>query len=96
MERPTTNFDVEKFIFEIDPINDYEIVPLPGGRLNQTVRAVQILTEEMFPPFFGTHTSLIVKHAPPYIAEQGADTHLSQNRQVSPTTRFFMHSCPTN
>lgn len=69
------------YLSEIDPSQSYVIEAVTGGLVNWTSRATKLPSSS--PGKFGNHKSLILKHAPPYIAAIGESAKFSPYRQVS-------------
>ncbi|KAL2136458.1 hypothetical protein VTI74DRAFT_3477 [Chaetomium olivicolor] len=84
-------FDFQPFLKTLYPSTTYSTTLLSGGLVNFTVRACRTnpppaAQDSPHPP-----ASLILKHAPPYIASVGAAAPFSQSRQAVEATllRFF-------
>ena|SRR6266536_2023925 len=82
-----SDFNVEehfrRYLATIDPHQTYTIEKLAGGFVNYTVRAIKVPAHDndRLSKFPG-HTSIIIKHAPPFIAAIGEAAKLSPFRQV--------------
>ncbi|KAK7032278.1 hypothetical protein VNI00_013237 [Paramarasmius palmivorus] len=72
------NFTV--FLKEIDPTVSYSIIPLTGDLINNTVRATKL--QGAATGTFPGHSSIVLKHAPPFVASVGEDAPFSVFRQV--------------
>lgn len=73
-------FDFAAYLSSIDSISSYEIEPLTGGLVNSTVRASKTSVVDV--GVFPGRSSLVLKHAPPYIAAVGPEAPFSQDRQL--------------
>ncbi|PKS12402.1 hypothetical protein jhhlp_000606 [Lomentospora prolificans] len=73
-------FDFTDFLKAQSPGATYEIASLDGGLVNNTVRAKKTRGDESAP------ASLILKHAPPYVAAAGPEFPFSQERQTVEAT----------
>lgn len=69
------------YLSEIDPSQSYAVEAVTGGLVNWTARATKLSSS--LPSKFANHKSLILKHAPPYIAVIGESAKFSPYRQVS-------------
>ena len=84
------SFDVEdhfrQYLATIDPNQTYAIKQLTGGLVNYTVRATKVLADggDHRLSRFPGHDSIIIKHAPPFIAAIGEAAKFSPFRQVCP------------
>lgn len=74
-------FDFKSYQAALDPAHAYTTTKLPGGLVNETVRATKrdALNAQSF---FSGHSSLVLKYAPPFIAGRGEGHPFSQARQV--------------
>jgi hypothetical protein len=93
-------FNFEGYLSTLYPSATYHVAPLSGGLVNFTVRArrVHLHQDEASVPRNESATSpakedrpalpptLILKHAPPYIATLGAGAPFSQERQIVEAT----------
>lgn len=80
------SFDFSKFLSKLDPAQTYITHELTGGVVNFTVRAVKPQTrnlDDVHKGCFPEQETLILKHAPPYIAAVGKVAPMSQYRQAS-------------
>jgi hypothetical protein len=75
-------FDFTKFLHDLDPCQSYRVEKLTGGHVNLTVRATKQNVESVHAGPFAGHKSLVLKYAPPYIADVGETAPFSQDRQV--------------
>lgn len=75
-------FDFKEYLSGIDPIHSYTIIPLTGGLVNITARAIKTPSSHINAGKFPAHQSIVLKYAPPYIAMRGEDAPFSQFRQV--------------
>jgi hypothetical protein len=73
------SFSFQDYLVENTPSVKYEIEPVNGGIVNQTVRAKA--------------RSLILKHAPPFVAAVGPEAAFSPQRQVSDLLTCQEHFC---
>lgn len=76
------SFDFKTYLSEIDPTQTYTINSLTGGLVNLTVRAVKQPSIQISEGLFPSKQSIIIKHAPPFIAALGEEYQFSQFRQV--------------
>ena len=77
-------FDFVSYLRELDPAASYAIEKLGGGLVNETVRATKLFG--VSEGRFVGHPSLILKHAPPYVAARGEGVSpFSPARQVGLT-----------
>ncbi|GAB1311521.1 hypothetical protein MFIFM68171_01731 [Madurella fahalii] len=91
-------FDFQAYLSSLYPSTAYHITFLTGGLVNFTVRARRAdagsfpspPSPNSLPP------SLILKHAPPYIATLGASAPFSQARQTVEATVLELFHNPTN
>ncbi|KAK4234202.1 kinase-like domain-containing protein [Achaetomium macrosporum] len=91
-------FDFESYLSTLYPSTTYHVTPLSGGLVNFTVRARRVDGDDASVPDSASTTShpkesapvppqtLILKHAPPYIATLGAVAPFSQARQTVEAT----------
>lgn len=88
---PIAMFDFYEVLRNLDNRFNWGITPLTGGLVNTTIRATQFPRERDRWTDINTairldlspHSTLIIKHAPPYIAALGPEAPFSQFRQVS-------------
>ncbi|SPO04880.1 uncharacterized protein DNG_07565 [Cephalotrichum gorgonifer] len=71
------SFDFTAYLKTLYPDAEYTVTPLDGGLVNTTVRAKRTTDAKA-----GEPRSLILKHAPPYVAVAGPDLPFSQERQT--------------
>lgn len=76
------DFDVENYLKLVDPEASYSIESLHGGVVNFTWRATK-MGDQIHRGSFAGHRSLILKHAPPYVALRGEEAPFDQYRQVT-------------
>lgn len=90
------NFNFSSYLSGLDPSSTYHVDRLTGGVVNVTVRATKsslpLSSETRSSPSnvdlnggqgrFPGHKTLILKHAPPFIAGVGESAPISQTRQV--------------
>jgi len=76
------SFDFRGFLARLEPSAEYQTRSLSGGLVNLTDRATRVSPRggSRFPG----HDSLILKHAPPFVAALGPPAPFSQRRQVVP------------
>lgn len=72
--------DFQVFLKRLDPSVEYDFRPISGGLVNITQRAKK--TSASGTGRFPVHSSLILKHASPFIAALGEGAPFSQKRQV--------------
>ncbi|ESK93973.1 protein kinase subdomain-containing protein pkl [Moniliophthora roreri MCA 2997] len=70
------------FLHDIDPTISYSIIPLSGGLINSTVRAVKKPGSPQGSGSFPNEQSIILKHVPPFVASIGEKAPFSVYRQV--------------
>ncbi len=83
-------FNFAAFLARIDPLQTYSFEPLTGGLVILTQRVTKTArlassdtgTDSGSRGAFPTHSSLILKYAPPFIAAIGETAPFSQDRQV--------------
>jgi hypothetical protein len=76
-------FDFKDFLKSVYPDENFAIEDLVGGLVNRTVRARRLSRSNISSDSVtDVPDSLILKHAPPYIAAVGEDAPFSQERQV--------------
>lgn len=83
-------FDFKSYLSNIDPVNEYKVTVLSGGRVNITVRATKTRPCTVSVERFPGRESIVLKYAPPYIAMDGQGATFSQFRQVSCISIFFL------
>lgn len=76
---PFASFDFKLYLKEIDPTEEYDITTLTGGLINLTVRATKTAAGS---GVFPDHRSIVLKHAPPFVASIGESAPFSPFRQV--------------
>jgi len=74
------SFNFRRFLTRIDPSAKYETCKLSGGLVNLIDRATRVSPRGA--SRFPDHDSLILKHAPPFVAALGESAPFSQDRQV--------------
>lgn len=77
-------FDFNQYLSTLYPSHAFDIQPLTGGLVNHTVRAERTSKADRS----DCPASLILKHAPPFVAAIGPDAPFSQHRQVSFSISF--------
>ena len=77
------SFNAAKYLHHNDPDIEYTILPVTGGVVNVTLRAVKANDTDVHRGRFSNRRSLILKHAPPYIARLGPDVPMTQDRQLT-------------
>jgi hypothetical protein len=91
-------FDFTPHLTTLYPSTTYTTTPLSGGLVNFTVRAHRTSpppsTSTSISPQPETPTSLILKHAPPYIATVGAQAPFSPSRQTTEATCLRLLTTP--
>lgn len=75
-------FDFSSYLSKIDPSQSYTIQKLTGGVVNLTVRAIKKPSRTSDEGRFPGHRTLILKYAPPFVAEVGEKAPFSTFRQV--------------
>lgn len=75
-------FDFQGYLSNLDPSHSYTIHQLIGGVVNVTVRAIKTSSSGRGGGCFPDRSTLILKYAPPYVAEIGESAPLSTFRQV--------------
>ncbi|KAF7509202.1 hypothetical protein GJ744_008262 [Endocarpon pusillum] len=68
--------------FRIDPMQSYVVQRLTGGLVNITARATRLSKSDIPVSRFASHSSFILKHAPPYVAGIGPEAPFSTFRQT--------------
>lgn len=74
-------FDFDDYLQHVDAGQSYKVDRLTGGIINVTARALR--RPSLGPSRFLDHTSIVLKHAKPYVATRGPNVPLSLKRQVS-------------
>jgi hypothetical protein len=86
----SSSFDFKEYLRSICPENEFEISVLTGGLVNFTVRAHRkSAVGNAGPLTLRGKTSVILKHAPSYIATIGESAPFSQYRQVCSLSSFL-------
>ena len=68
---PSASFDFETYLQDIDPSSSYKITTLDGGIINVTARATRVASRSLegANSHFSAYNSVILKHAPPFVAK---------------------------
>ena len=73
--------DAKAYLQQLDPEVSYSCQSLTGGVVNVTIRAVK-QSEYVEKGRFPGRASLVLKHAPPFVAGRGVAAPMTQHRQI--------------